>query len=76
MRTTVVVIILSLSSISFTKDAQEMVLDPLERMIEKVKMISKNPLIATSEEVHEAGLMSFFDHEEKKNNEEDAAVDE
>ena len=43
-----------------------MVLDPLERMIEKVKMISKNPLIATSEEVHEAGIMSFFDHEEKR----------
>lgn len=60
-RTTTVVIILSLSSISFTKDAQEMVLDPLERMIEKVKLIAKNPLIATSEEVNEAGIMSFFD---------------
>jgi len=31
-----------------------MVLDPLERMIEKVKLIAKNPLLAASDEVNEA----------------------
>ena len=60
-RTSFVILILSLSSIFFTQDAQNLVLDPLERMIEKVKMIAKNPLIAASDEVNEAGVMSFFD---------------
>lgn len=30
-------------------------------MIEKVKLIAKNPLVAASDEVNEAGIMSFFD---------------
>ena len=37
-----------------------MVLDPLERMIEKVKLIAKNPLLAASDEVNEAGIMSYY----------------
>jgi hypothetical protein len=49
-----------LASIFFTKDAQTMVLDPLERMIEKVKLIAKNPLLAASDEVNEAGIMSYY----------------
>ena len=40
-------------------------LDPLERMMEKVKLIAKNPLAATTDEVHEAGIMSFKNKEEK-----------
>ena len=39
-------------------------LDPLERMIEKIRAISKNPLVAASEEVNEAGLMSFMEKKE------------
>jgi len=34
--------------------------DPLERMIEKVKLMSKNPLTAATEEINEAGVMSFM----------------
>lgn len=60
VRTTVLILVLGASSILFTRDAQLMVLDPLERMIEKVKLIAKNPLIAASEEVHEAGIMTFY----------------
>lgn len=44
-----------------------LVLDPLERMIEKVKLIAKNPLAAATEEVHEAGIMSFASQKEEDN---------
>ena len=64
-RTTFIVIVLGLASIYFTKDAQELVLDPLERMIEKIKAIAKNPLVAATEEVHEAGVMSFMSNTQK-----------
>lgn len=37
-------------------------------MIEKIKAISKNPLVAASDEVNEAGLMSFMDQKDGKNN--------
>lgn len=66
-RTTFIVILLGLASIYFTKDAQELVLDPLERMIEKIKAIAKNPMVATTEEVNEAGIMSFSAASEDKN---------
>jgi len=56
--------VLSIATITFTKDAQVMVLDPLERMIEKVKMIAKNPLSAASDEINEAGIMSFMNKSE------------
>lgn len=59
-RTSFIVVVLGLASIYFTKDAQELVLDPLERMIEKVKLIAKNPLAAATDEVNEAGVMSFL----------------
>jgi class 3 adenylate cyclase len=35
-----------LAAISFSKDANELALAPLERMIDKVNQIAKNPLIA------------------------------
>lgn len=40
-----------------------MVLDPLERMIEKVKIIASNPMSAATEEVHLAGVYSFADND-------------
>ena len=54
---------LGVASIQFTKDATELVLDPLERMIEKVKLIAKNPLAAATEEIEQAGVMSFMNKE-------------
>ena len=36
-----------------------MVLDPLERMIEKVKIIAANPMSAASEEINNAGIYCF-----------------
>ena len=58
-RTLFICIVLSFSSVLFTKDAQELVLDPLERMIEKVKIISQNPMSASTDEVNYAGVFSF-----------------
>jgi len=65
-RTTFICIILSVAAITFTKDAQTMVLDPLERMIEKVKLIAQNPLAAASDEINQAGIMSFINKSEEK----------
>jgi hypothetical protein len=50
----------------FNKDARELVLDPLERMIEKVKLIAKNPLAASSNEINEAGVMCFVEMQNRK----------
>lgn len=60
-RTLFIVVILALGSILFTQDAQRLVLDPLERMIEKVRLIAQNPLIAASEDINQAGPMAFID---------------
>lgn len=36
-----------------------MVVDPLERMIEKVRIIAANPMSAASEDINTAGLYCF-----------------
>ena len=43
-----------------------MVLDPLERMIEKVKVIASNPMSAATDEVNLAGVYSFAASDEKQ----------
>jgi hypothetical protein len=50
-RTLFVCVVLSIASIMFTNDANKLVLNPIERMLEKVKLIAKNPLAAASDEV-------------------------
>lgn len=50
-RTIFVCIVLAVASVFFTSDANTLVLGPIERMLEKVKMIAKNPLAAASDEV-------------------------
>jgi hypothetical protein len=42
------------------------VLDPLERMIEKVKIIAQNPMSAATDEVNYAGVFSFANTEDEK----------
>lgn len=59
-RTIFVCIVLSIASIFFTNDANRLVLSPLERMLEKVKLIAKNPLAAASDEVDSAGVLSML----------------
>ena len=59
MRTFIVITILIVSFLLFSRDARKLVLDPLERMIEKVKMIAKDPLADSSNKIDEAGMISF-----------------
>ena len=66
IRTIFLCIVLGVSSVYFTKDAQDMVLDPLERMIEKVKVIASNPMSAATDEVDLAGIYSFAASDDKK----------
>jgi hypothetical protein len=50
----------------FTSDANNLVLAPIERMLEKVKLIAKNPLAAASDEVDNAGILSMLENKKKK----------
>lgn len=60
-RTLFVCIVLSVGSIFFTNDANNLVLNPIDRMLEKVKLISTNPLAAAnSEEIDGAGVYSMM----------------
>ena len=53
-------VLLCLSAIFFSKDSNELVLNPIERMLTKVKLIARNPLeaarIAEDEAVAEEEL--------------------
>ena len=69
-RTIFVCIVLSIASIMFTSDANKLVLTPIERMLEKVKLIAKNPLAAASDELEKAGVLSVLDQQGKKSKEE------
>ena len=50
----------------FTSDANRLVLSPIERMLEKVKLIAKNPLAAASDEVDNAGVLSMLAKQDEK----------
>lgn len=49
-RTFLICILLTVACIVFSKDAQDLVLEPIERMIVYVKKIAQNPLLAKDEE--------------------------
>lgn len=62
-RTTFMLILLCSSAILFTKDSNELVLNPIERMLGKVKRIAKNPLEAAKIAEDEAVLEEELKHE-------------
>jgi len=45
-------------------------------MIEKVRLIAQNPLIAASEDINQAGPMAFIDQYQRKAAGEDEATEE
>ena len=53
LRTVFVCIVLGMGAMLFSKDANDLVLKPIERMVKKVREVSENPL--TRFEVHEVG---------------------
>ena len=63
-RTVFVCIVLTIASIFFTDDANKLVLDPISRMLEKVKLIARDPLAAASDEVESAGMLSMMHQKE------------
>lgn len=71
LKTIFICVVLSVSSVLLSKDAQDMVLEPIEAMIESVKNISKNPLkavqIAENEEYLKKEMsLSMVQNEKKK----------
>lgn len=48
-KTIFVCIVLTLGAIYFTKDANELVITPIEKMVDKVKKIAKNPITASED---------------------------
>ena len=67
-RTIFICILLSVGALFFSRDAEKLVLNPIERMIEKVKVIAENPLAATTGELENAGFLSMTENMEKKKN--------
>jgi hypothetical protein len=63
-RTLFVCVVLGIGSIYFSQDANNLVLSPIERMLEKVKFIAKNPLAAATDEIESAGVHSHLQHVE------------
>lgn len=53
-RTVFVIIVLTVGALYFSKDANDLVLNPIEKMVNKVKEIGKNPLKAAEMEEAEA----------------------
>ena len=63
--------VLTIASIFFTNDANTLVLSPIERMLEKVRLIARNPLAAASDEVDNAGVLSLMYKQNQKDKKED-----
>ena len=57
VQTIFVCIMLTIGAFMFTKDATDLVIEPIEQMMEKVKRIAKNPLEAAKEEENEAAAL-------------------
>ena len=67
-RTIFVCIILSTSAIFFSKDATELVLEPIENMLKKVKRIAENPLRAAIIEEEQTVFWNDFNSNTNKKN--------
>jgi hypothetical protein len=66
VRTTFICILLALAALYFTSDANTLVLNPIDRMLEKVKLIASNPLAAATDEVNQAGIQTMMYNKEQK----------
>jgi class 3 adenylate cyclase len=65
-RTFFVCIVLGIGSVYFSQDANNLVLSPIERMLEKVKFIAKNPLAAATDDIESAGVHSHIHNVEQQ----------
>lgn len=76
LRTIFVCGVLSLASYFFTNDANTLVLNPIERMLEVVRLIAKNPMAAASDEVQKAGMLSAMQRQQEGNTNNEKAAEE
>ena len=67
IKTCFICVVLTVSSYCFSKDTSEMVLDPIETMISKVKEITKNPIEALQKNEKEEITKALLQEEEEKN---------
>ena len=59
-RTIMVCILLTASSYLINRDANILVLDPIERMIERIRIVAKNPMaLCSEEEIESAGALAL-----------------
>lgn len=65
-RTIMICILLTIGALFFTRDAEKLVLNPIERMIEKVKVIARDPLAAANGDFENAGFMNLDNKKSKK----------
>ena len=59
-------ILLTVGSVQFNKDANKLVLEPIERMTEKVKLMASNPLGVIYEDIENTGVLGLVEKEERK----------
>ena len=67
IKTIFICFVLSFGSYCFSKDTSEMVLEPIETMIQKVKDISKNPIGALQKNEKEEITKALLEEEERNN---------
>jgi hypothetical protein len=65
-RTIMVCLLLTISSYIINKDAEILVLEPIERMIERIRIVAKNPMALCSEdEIESAGALAMIQSQKK-----------
>lgn len=66
-RTIMVCLLLTISSYIINKDAEILVLEPIERMIERIRIVAKNPMaLCSEEEIEAAGALAMIQSQQKK----------
>jgi len=74
-RTVWVIIVLTVAAIHFGNSTNKLVLHPLERMLEIVKKIAKDPASAAAQdEMNNAGIYTFLNKNEKKDKNMETAI--
>lgn len=66
-RTIFICVVLTTAALMFSNDANNLVLAPIESMVEKVKRIAKNPLEAAQIEENEAFAKELVEKEKERN---------
>ena len=66
-RTIMVCFLLTISSYIINRDATRLVLDPIERMIERIRIVAKNPMaLCSEEEIENEGALAMIQSQQKK----------